>query len=62
MEKRFKSFNPGGIKLANQFAFPPIKTTLKKFKRDSVEIIGDAEEVNNIYAAIHAGYELALKY
>ena len=28
----------------------------------NVEIIGDAREVNNIYAAVHAGYELALKY
>ena len=28
----------------------------------NVEIIGDAQEVQDIYAAVHAGYELALKY
>ena len=28
----------------------------------AVEVIGDAEEVMDIYTAIHAGYETALKY
>ncbi len=28
----------------------------------AIEIIGDADQVSDIYSAIHAGYELALKY
>jgi hypothetical protein len=28
----------------------------------SVEVIGDAENVMDIYSAVHAGYSLALKY
>jgi len=28
----------------------------------NVEIIGDAATVKDIYSAVHAGYELALKY
>ena len=28
----------------------------------AIEIIGDAEKVMDIYAAVHAGYELAIKY
>ena len=37
---------------------------MRKFEKrfPTVEIIGDAEEVMDIYAAVHAGYELALKY
>jgi len=28
----------------------------------TVEVIGDAEEVLDIYTAVHAGYALALRY
>jgi len=28
----------------------------------TVEIIGDAREVQDIFSAVHAGYDLALKY
>jgi hypothetical protein len=32
-------------------------------KRDyTIEVIGDAREVQDIFSAIHAGYELALQY
>ncbi|MBC2743112.1 MAG: hypothetical protein HGJ93_08705 [Desulfosarcina sp.] len=29
---------------------------------ETVEVIGDAEKVLDIYTAVHAGYALALKY
>ncbi len=49
------------ILASGMLSAPGPDDTVNAFAHD-VEIIGDAQQVQDIYSAIHAGYELGLKY
>jgi len=58
---------PGGGKISSQIKKKFIRLVfLKGYSISSnisiIEVIGDAHEVQDIFTAIHAGYELAKKY
>jgi hypothetical protein len=76
MEAMFQPYRLGNLELANRFVFPPFQTVILASGMHpapgpdadiqnavaKLEIIGDANEVQDIFSAVHAGYELAQRY
>ena len=76
MEAMFQPYRLGNLELANRFVFPPFQTViLASGMRTApgsgediqkavpkLEIIGDANEVQDIFSAVHTGYALAQRY
>lgn len=76
MEAMFQLYRLGNLELTNRFVFPPFQTVIlvsgmrtapgpSEYIQKAVpklEIIGDANEVQDIFSAVHAGYELAQRY